>query len=555
MSFAPPVSRDGFHYNGDLYVETGNLNRHKRASIPEITAILRPDLKKSKAGTTVEPPKDQVAHWYEAQLIHYGLPSSKDKARAKMRLLDALNNAKLNVPANVIKIEADLKKEYAAADRKARAQYKASLAAPTQSETPASAKKRKQAGTTNSVDVNINFGNLGLPHFPTVSQDTSNQFEVEYPETGPNKKPKLSKNSARPKMAQQAHVHGHPPPFSWSAEAPSANDHAGFERAPSKPPRSKQTARKLNGPSVASSSAIDRQLAKRSKTSAFSPSPATTFTPDDADIAAQVALAERITKGKKVPSAKQTTAVTIDDTAKAAPKVKKEKPVKKEHFMDEHVPAKKISAEKITPAVKKEPAKKANAIKDEPATKKEPRTKKEPAVKKEPRMKKEPAVKKEPRVRSETGSSTQPKLGLINGHYDISCPHIEYMWPNHSRDLSLVLCLDSPHVWGAYDFGMFSGILRIGSRPFEASNDPLPCRYRGRGNGEGVMDFGDHCAGAIAFLGDDSIEGWLNLDGECQFQGVRRPDLGTAVRNAASMKQEWNGYNEEAYEAARVGRW
>ncbi|KAI4194776.1 MAG: hypothetical protein LQ350_007572 [Teloschistes chrysophthalmus] len=552
MSFAPPVSRDGFYYNGDLYVETGNLNRHKRASIPEITAILRPELKKAKAGTTPEPPKDQVAHWYEAQLIHYGLPSSKDKARAKMRLLDALNSAKLNVPTNVIKIEADLKKEYAAADRKAKGQYKANLAASTESETPASAKKRKQAGTTNSVNVNINFGNFGPPHFPTMSQDTPGG----YPETGPNKKSKLSTNSAQPNMAQQAHVHGHPPPFSWSAEAPHGNDHPGSETAPPKTYRTQQTARKLNGPSVASSTAIDRQVAKRSKASAFSPSPATGFTPDDADIAAQVALAQRITKGKKAPSAKQTKAATIDDTAKAAPKMKKEKPVKKEQSMDEHVPAKKTSAQEITPAVKKEPArKKATTIKDEPTTKKEPRMKKEPAVKKEPRMKKEPAVKKESRVKSGTGSSTQPKLGLINGYYDISCPHVEYMWPNYSENLSLILCLESPHVWGAYDFGMFSGILRIGSRPFEVSNDPLPCRYRGRENGEGEMDFGDHCSGAIAFLGDGNIEGWLNFDGECHFQGVRRPYLGTAVRNAASMKQEWDGYDEEEYEAARVGRW
>ncbi|KAI4260752.1 MAG: hypothetical protein LQ352_000144 [Teloschistes flavicans] len=513
MSFAQPVSRDGFYYNGDLYVETGNLNRHKRASVPEITAIIRPDLKKGKTGTLTEPPKDQVAHWYEAQLIHYGLPPSKDKARAKMRLLDALNNAKLEVPANVIKVEADLKKEFAAADRKARALYKASLAAPTQSETLTGVKKRKLAEATNCVN-------------------------------GRRRGQKKSTDPARRKKAEQAHVHGHPPPFSWSAEAPLVNDHTSLETAPPKTYRSKQTARKLNGPSVASSAAIDRQIAKRSEASAFSSSLATNPTLDDADIAAQVALAQRIAQGTKAPSAKQTTAATNDTTAKPAPKVKKEKPVKKEQLRDDHAPAKKASAQKITPSMKKETAgRKATTVKNEPN------------AKKEPAVKKEAVGKKETRVKSGNGPSTQPKLGLINGYYDITCPHIEYMWPDHSENLSLIICLDTPHVWGAYDFGMFSGILRIGSRPFEASKDPLPCRYRGRENGEGVMDFSEHCTGAIAFLGDGSIEGWLNLDGECHFQGVRRPGPGTAPRNSASMKQEWNDYNEDAYEAARVGRW
>ena len=61
MTLAPPVSRGNLHYNGNLYVEVGNFNRHERASVEEITAILRPDLKKPKKAT-IEPPKDQVGH-------------------------------------------------------------------------------------------------------------------------------------------------------------------------------------------------------------------------------------------------------------------------------------------------------------------------------------------------------------------------------------------------------------------------------------------------------------------------------------------------------------
>ncbi|KAL8693536.1 MAG: hypothetical protein Q9218_001661 [Villophora microphyllina] len=507
MSFAPPVSRDGFHFNGDLYVETGNFNRHKRASVPEITAILRPDLKETKAGASAEPPRDQVAHWYEAQLIHYGLQPSKDKARAKMRLLDALNNAKLNVPANIVKLEADLKKEYAAAERKAKAQYKASLAATAQSESPANAKKRKQPESTNNINVNINFGNHGFPQFLDVPYTTNNRFAVDDPESGPKKRVKKStdpalknvgkgrkdnadgvastitpkKPTVRKSKVPSLPVHGHPAPFSWPTDSPLR----------------------------------------------------TGSTLDDADIAAQVALAEKFAPVKKGSSAKQRTNAIIDDTAKPVPKAKAGKPVKKEQPMDENTLVKKTSAQKKTPAVK-----------NEPATKKEATIKTEPIVKKESTTKKEPAMKKRPRVQAEQGPSSNPKLGLINGHYDITCPNLEYLHPDHGQTLSLTLCLDSPHVWGAYDLGMFSGILRIGSRPFEASPDYLPCRYRGIDEGSGEVEFGDHCTGAIAFLGNGRIEGWLQLNGECHFQGVRRPGPGTAPRNAASMKAEWYSYNE-----------
>ena len=173
MSVASPISRDGFFYNGDLYVEVGNLNRHKRASIPEITAILRPDLKKAKA--TSQPSKDPVGHWYEAQLIHYGLPPSKDKARAKMRLLEALNNSNLVVPAGIARLEQSLRKEFSAAERKAKALHKAQTAKEAK-EAPAT-KKRKQSNAA-SINVTINnYGALNGMQFAGTSPN-ENQFET-----------------------------------------------------------------------------------------------------------------------------------------------------------------------------------------------------------------------------------------------------------------------------------------------------------------------------------------------------------------------------------------
>lgn len=139
-TFAPDIARDGFVYQGQLLADVGNFNRHPRASEAELTALLRPD--KSSKST---PRKDQVGHWYTAQLKHYGLPQTKDKNAAKIRLLDALNTGKLKVPADVKKLETALKKEYNAAVRKTRAEAKAKTpvadAAPT---TPAKKRKRDE---------------------------------------------------------------------------------------------------------------------------------------------------------------------------------------------------------------------------------------------------------------------------------------------------------------------------------------------------------------------------------------------------------------------------
>lgn len=95
-ALALPISRDDFIYHGQLYVDAGNMNRHPRASVAELTEFFRPKLSETNATLL---PKDQVGHWNEAQLVHYGLSRTKNKSTAKVRLFDALNSGKLAVPA------------------------------------------------------------------------------------------------------------------------------------------------------------------------------------------------------------------------------------------------------------------------------------------------------------------------------------------------------------------------------------------------------------------------------------------------------------------------
>ncbi|KAF2771912.1 hypothetical protein EJ03DRAFT_372476 [Teratosphaeria nubilosa] len=108
-----PVVRGEFVYRDVLFVDVGGEGkRHTRASPSEIK-----DLLNGKAA------KDQVGHWYEAQLIHYGLQRSKEKNTAKVRLQQALGKNALSVPPHIVDLEGQMK-EYAAAVRKAKAQAK-----------------------------------------------------------------------------------------------------------------------------------------------------------------------------------------------------------------------------------------------------------------------------------------------------------------------------------------------------------------------------------------------------------------------------------------------
>lgn len=463
MSFAPPISRDRFHYNGDLYVEVGNLNRHKRASIAEISAFLRPDLTKSK-GKPINS-KDEVGHWYTAQLIHYGLPPTQDKARAKIRLLEALNASKLVVPPEIKKLEDSLHKEYQAAERKAKAAYKKA----NNLSIEGNSKKRKQPEPpSTSVNVTLNLGGIPFGQFTQIQGSS----------TPPLKKAKTTGKKVK------------------------------TEAAPASPaPKTKQTARKSTG-----ANATAAWPASDEPPASAAPSP-------------------------KQTARKSTVTAVPKQTARSARSIPALPPVKKD------------------PAIKRDPAvKRESGINSEPRapTKKALPAKHESVIKPESRMpiKKAPAVKSEPRLKSTA------KIGLINGYYEISCPYLASEFSDDPSSFHLILALETPCIWGAYDFGAFSGILHLAQRPFFPSEEPIPLEWRGRENGEGEMSFGDNCFGEIVFLGNGQIRGSLNnLYGErCDFEGSKVEE-GGARRSAGSMRAEWDGYNDEAYEAERTGRW
>ncbi|KAJ4011134.1 hypothetical protein NW752_007332 [Fusarium irregulare] len=107
---APPATQDNFAFaDGVFFAQASGQNRHRRATATEL-----------KEHFTSGNDKDHPAHWFEAQLIHYGLPPSKTKSVARMRLFDAVNAGGLKVPDAVGKIESKLKKEWTKNDREAK---------------------------------------------------------------------------------------------------------------------------------------------------------------------------------------------------------------------------------------------------------------------------------------------------------------------------------------------------------------------------------------------------------------------------------------------------
>ncbi|CAH0044913.1 unnamed protein product [Clonostachys solani] len=213
---APPASEGGFAFaNGEFFAEATGQNRHRRATIPELKDQIA-------SGTD----KDHPAHWFEAQLLHYGLKPSKTKSVARMRLLDAVNGSDLAVPDHVSKLEKKLRTVWTKSEREAK----------KKAVTPAASKGAAS----------------------TASAAGGAKRKAEPEKSTPRKKPQPAANKAKPTPAKLD------------------------EPTPSKP-RAKQTARRggtaASGPSRGSpitatsqASAMARQTARRGGTAASGPS-------------------------------------------------------------------------------------------------------------------------------------------------------------------------------------------------------------------------------------------------------------------------------------------
>lgn len=107
------MTRNGFEYYNHEFYAISNNKPYRRYSVAELKAFFF----SSSSKTSVQ---DQPAHWYRAQLLHYGLQPSDRKGTAMLRLLDALNHDKLEVPAYLKRLEKELKHEWDANQKRAK---------------------------------------------------------------------------------------------------------------------------------------------------------------------------------------------------------------------------------------------------------------------------------------------------------------------------------------------------------------------------------------------------------------------------------------------------
>lgn len=344
----PPVVRDGFVYNGVLFVEASGLNRHPRAAISELTDLLRPAL-----GQQV-PTKDQVAHFYEAQLIHYGLPRVKEKNAAKVRLLNAINAGSLQVPASIMSLESSMKKEYDNAVRKARASEK-------QKEKPAKKPSTAAAKKTATKDV-ASLIQQNVTHITSITYNINSKEETSK-KTGPAKTTATTKKKPAPKSATKDDAKKKTPaPKSAAKDAakkktPASKAKASSAKSPASRVNDKGAIQKTSGPSASAK----KPLKQTAKSADLNGNYQHLVEAQQAYTKELVEAAKKQSTGKgngmvngqgvpKKPSTAKPTAIKRETGVKKKPVIKKEV-VKKE------------------PAVKKEVVKK---IKSEPFVKNEP---------------------------------------------------------------------------------------------------------------------------------------------------------------------------------------
>ncbi|CAF3435130.1 unnamed protein product [Fusarium graminearum] len=254
---APPVAEDGFAFaEGVFFAQASGQNRHRRATATEL-----------KEHFTSGNDKDHPAHWFEAQLIHYGLQPSKTKSVARMRLFDAVNAGDLKVPANVTKLETKLKKEWTKNDREAK--KGATNSKPAAKPPVAKAETNATAGTKRKASDNDNASAVkktktATPKATAPTRKIATPKAKAPPKTpakataktttmtttttttktttkAPAKAATESTTPAKPRLKQTARCSSR----GGSSQGPSRNAAANASASePARPPRTKQTARR-----------------------------------------------------------------------------------------------------------------------------------------------------------------------------------------------------------------------------------------------------------------------------------------------------------------------
>lgn len=116
----------------------------------------------------------------------------------------------------------------------------------------------------------------------------------------------------------------------------------------------------------------------------------------------------------------------------------------------------------------------------------------------------------------------------------------------------------SDTIYSDFNFGAFMGYLR--STSINKRTRTIDFNWRGRETGEGRSTFGPQNTFQLAFVDDESFEGYAQGDyfERCEIYGKRKACTGPGGRpltNAAAWKYQYDSLNETSCERERVSRW
>ena len=141
-----------------------------------------------------------------------------------------------------------------------------------------------------------------------------------------------------------------------------------------------------------------------------------------------------------------------------------------------------------------------------------------------------------------------PGTRNVTGVYNISCAQLaEQIGPDEALNFWLFLCVDNGTLWGGFELGWKSGVLRADE---VAVDRYVSFGWRARDNDRGgSLTFGRGCLGEIALHGQNEVAGtFTGLFVEpVAFEGRRRPGPLWCGRSPYSFQQGWDGFVREAY--------
>ncbi|KAJ7112427.1 hypothetical protein C8R43DRAFT_1040722 [Mycena crocata] len=166
-----------------------------------------------------------------------------------------------------------------------------------------------------------------------------------------------------------------------------------------------------------------------------------------------------------------------------------------------------------------------------------------------------------PKKKGKTQTIKLEGNGELSGKFDVVAPFLTEQWEEQTSDMMwLKVCPSSTgsHLWGQFDFGVVSGIIRSSGALPTSVGDSMAFFWRGRESGEGESTFGEHNIGTITFLGGGRFKARMDWDmGNFDFAGNKLEGTKGKVspKTLRECKSTWRSINPVAYGRENRARW